>query len=255
MIECLHWEMFYNCNYNCSYCYEKQLKDYDLKKININSLKKTAQKIKEFMKYNNICKIGILGGEVFILKKEDFIEILNILNTEELKEIEIVTNLSKPIEYYIDVINIFKNKKIILTCSFHYEQTDIHTFLSKIFNLKDTKALIQIQLTLFNKTKKFVKILQYFSKKIKVKVHFVKKFDFENGAPKRATVSKNPNFGKYCEQSYITIRNNKIVATCFEQEIVNDFLSLDISKKLNYKIICKNDFCTLRDNNEYFEKI
>ena len=62
----IKWIVNNNCNYNCNYCFEK---DFRKKDININSIIKTAYKINEFIKINNINSIILLGGELFLLNK------------------------------------------------------------------------------------------------------------------------------------------------------------------------------------------
>ena len=93
----IKWIVNDNCNYNCSYCFEK---DFHKKDINIDSIIKTAYKVKEFIDKNNLTSIILLGGELFLLDEEVIFEILNILKNKNLN-LYIITNFSKEnfIEY------------------------------------------------------------------------------------------------------------------------------------------------------------
>ena len=92
------WEMFYNCNYNCSYCFQEHC---NLNVIDINKLKETSLKIKEFIIKNKINNLTLMGGEISILKLKDLLFILNVFRKLNI-DIEFFSKLqNKYIRFHI----------------------------------------------------------------------------------------------------------------------------------------------------------
>ena len=125
------WEMFYNCNYNCSYCFQEHC---NLNVIDINKLKETSLKIKEFIIKNKINNLTLMGGEISILKLKDLLFILNVFRKLDI-DIEFFSNFSAKNSYYLNVINFLKNETIVFFFSFHYEKVSEKEFFEKLEDL------------------------------------------------------------------------------------------------------------------------
>ena len=69
----LKWIITNKCNYNCSYCFEKNFKGIELSNENLFL---TADKINEFMKINNLNTLVLLGGELFLLDTNIILKLL-----------------------------------------------------------------------------------------------------------------------------------------------------------------------------------
>ena len=143
------WEMFYNCNYNCSYCFQEH---YNLKNIDISLLKETSLKIKDFILKNEIKSLTFMGGEISILNLKDLLFVLNPFRKLDIN-IEFFTNFSADNSYYLNIINFLNNENIIFFLSFHYEKISknnffkkIEDFLKKISNKRNIKIFINVVL-------------------------------------------------------------------------------------------------------------
>ena len=152
----IKWIVNDNCNYNCSYCFEK---DFHKKDINIDSIIKTAYKVKEFIDKNNLTSIILLGGELFLLDEEVIFEILNILKNKNLN-LYIITNFSKENFIYKKVYDFAKENfnKVEYKFSFHDEYITIKDFFNKVedFLNESKSAKIKLQFTLLIRTEKYL---------------------------------------------------------------------------------------------------
>jgi len=143
------WEMFYNCNYNCSYCFQEH---HNLKNIDISRLKETSLKIKDFILKNEIKSLTFMGGEISILNLKDLLFVLNPFRNLDIN-IEFFTNFSADNNYYLNIINFLNNKNIVFFLSFHYEKISeniffkkVEDFLKKISNKCNVKIFINVVL-------------------------------------------------------------------------------------------------------------
>lgn len=130
----------YNCNYNCSYCFQRNTRKIsEIENISIinKKLLKTAFKVvklfndEQFSKlYNNT--IQIIGGEPTLYDLNNVFKIL--LTSKNIKNIRIFSNMSAPAIVYKKIINICKanNSKLELSCSFHPEKVSLKEFSDKI---------------------------------------------------------------------------------------------------------------------------
>lgn len=128
----LMWEVFADCNYNCKECYQKAFKNNAVfNSADASKIIESSIKVNNFININNVKKIGLLGGELSLLRKEDLVTIINNFHNAK---IELYTNYFRDNNYYIYIL---KNvKDIILFLSFHEnEKNNIYDYFKKIINL------------------------------------------------------------------------------------------------------------------------
>lgn len=165
------WMLFKHCNYNCSYCLEKNLiRD----KKSIDELKKIADKI-YYIYSKNLFKfdcLSLLGGEISLLNLEDFKYIFNNFNNIQDLKLEYITNFSADNNYYLELVKFFNIKEIILKLSLHTEFISIEDFFKKILllnfllqknNINNVKIKIEYVLTK-NNCKNIDKIISWYKK-------------------------------------------------------------------------------------------
>jgi len=101
----LEFILTYKCNYNCSYCYQKE----DRKNQFNISLKNFEIYIKFFKKFFNKLNITLMGGELSI--NDNYLKYFNYLNQnpQKIYKINFTTNFSNPEFIY----KLYKFKNII----------------------------------------------------------------------------------------------------------------------------------------------
>jgi MoaA/NifB/PqqE/SkfB family radical SAM enzyme len=116
-----NWEISYNCNYRCTYCdvWRKEEEE-------INRWKEIWDDI--FEKYW-CCHIRFSGGEPTVYP--NFIDLVAMLL--EKHTIDITTNLSFDIQYFVDNI---KPEGVSISSSYHPESIEFKEFLDKVLFLK-----------------------------------------------------------------------------------------------------------------------
>jgi len=128
------WKMTNWCNYRCSYCYmannvknavENTPKE-NLLTIakNIDNLAKTYFPEKPFM-------LHLIGGEVGYF---NLIEVLEQIESKQLKKVLIVTNLSSSLDYWLRLRDYCENRgcEFTITASMHLEFCDPDEFMQKL---------------------------------------------------------------------------------------------------------------------------
>ena len=129
------WMMFPYCNYNCNYCFQKEVY-FGNEKINIEELKKRANKIYDYCNINNILKLDVFGGEPTILDYSEIIYIFEKFLNDKKITFGIITNFYRDIDYFFNLMKAFKNNCCFyITCSFHEEFTTQALFFKKILKL------------------------------------------------------------------------------------------------------------------------
>lgn len=98
----------YKCNFNCDFCYLKDLDKSNL--LNLNTLKKQLKELS--IKYI-IANIDIYGGQIFLLQDEYLKQLFNIC-FKYVQNIYLVTNMSIKKDW------IFRHKNIIISTSWDY---------------------------------------------------------------------------------------------------------------------------------------
>lgn len=127
------WEMTKYCNYNCSYCYQKETHEKEFP--NIENLKNCAIDIADMLKRhktNKLKQLSLIGGEVSVLPLDEIIKPI----ISQIDILNIVSNGSGNLEKVIKLV-LDSNKKIIIVLSFHEEFTTIEKFISKANILKE----------------------------------------------------------------------------------------------------------------------
>lgn len=161
----LVWEMFYNCNGNCSYCFQRERRDNKIP-IDVNKLKEASLKIKEFIIKNKIDRISLAGGEISILKNEDLKQIINSFVDIDNLEICIITNFFRSVEYYSNLIKGF-TKKINFSLSYHVK--DMKGFFDKVENFIKCSPNADVSINYVMESRLETKKFFYFFNKLKKK--------------------------------------------------------------------------------------
>lgn len=146
------WRLTEWCNYSCSYCLrmnkdkphkgEREGMVHRDRFADENMAIACAPEINRII--NEVAvptKINLIGGEVtfFDLKK-----IISLIDSKYLKRVNITTNFSNSLEYYVDFAKYLHSRGVSLSISisFHDEYTDIEKFAKKVYDFKEaTKDL------------------------------------------------------------------------------------------------------------------
>lgn len=270
----IKWIVNDNCNYNCSYCFEK---DFHKKDINIDSIIKTAYKVKEFIDKNNLTSIILLGGELFLLDEEVIFKILNILKNKKLN-LYIITNFFKENSVYKKIYNFAKENfnKVEYKFSFHDEYITIKDFFNKVedFLNENKSAKVKLQFTLLIRTEKYLQdflnnINTLKSKGYDVSEHIEKAYFFvddrkeisfsntKTKLPKTFDINRKKilaeelfkngpldNYGANCYQPFFHLENNILYSHCYGRVITNDFLNYE-SEMINNNFVCNRHSCLI----------
>lgn len=133
-----NWQTFFDCNYNCSYCIQKnKTKNNETKEERYQRLLRQATQIKSLI--NNlepeydIITLTFLGGEISLLTVDEVKHIFDNLLTDRLVKVRIITNLSASISWYKEVLYYLKDHNIafFIIASFHEEYANVNTFFDK----------------------------------------------------------------------------------------------------------------------------
>ena len=240
----LVWEMFYNCNNNCSYCFQRERKDNKIP-IDVNKLKETSLKIKNFIIKNKIDIISLAGGEVSILKNEDLKQIINNFVDIDNLEICIITNFSRSVEYYSFLIKDFA-KKINFSLSYH--EKNINCFFDKVENFIkcSPNADVSINYVMENRleTKKFFYFFSRLKKKYKtLKLHLIIKMQPLYNKEKSNFYGFDQN-----KEKIFKLLNDKNISECIGWQ---SKLEIEYANSRKQKLIERD---LLKDGEEYLIK-
>jgi len=136
------------CNYHCPYCMQGNKPKKDTNSILIEKISKEINKI--------ICKLKqqgknidfhLIGGEVSIYDIKNLI--LKNIDLSNIYRFSMVTNLSRSVEYYKELLNYLKENKvnIRIKASFHPTEVSEENFINKIKSLKDYNIIPSLLLT------------------------------------------------------------------------------------------------------------
>lgn len=133
------WYMTGWCNYSCPYCINSQMRcpwiDESIiinRAININKLLNNNFP-------NNKISLKLLGGEVTYYNLQSILDKISKLN-----KVSLITNLSQPIEYFIDLAKYLDKREIkfVLICSKHEQNKDFDTkFITLSKKLRELNTL------------------------------------------------------------------------------------------------------------------
>lgn len=150
----LSWEMFSDCNYNCSKCFQNSYRNKSI--INFKEIDKliyNSKKVYDLYKINNFRRIEIIGGEITLLSSENLIKILSIFENEKNLIINLYSNFSREENYFFPIIDKFCNlKRLELTLSFHEEKISLNEYVKKLNKLLE-----------YTKNKQNVKVIMQFT--------------------------------------------------------------------------------------------
>ena len=261
----LKWIVTNRCNYNCSYCFEKNFKSIELSN---NNLFLTANKINKFMKINNLNSLILLGGELFLLDTNIILKLLEILKG---KKLYIITNFFQDNLIYKQIADFAKNnfKTFEYKFSFHDEYISLKDFFKKIDDFrKICNCNIKVQFTLDERTEKLLPEFELRCYKSKVIYHVEKAYTiygknrenvkFSNVKSKTSKtflidgkeikgdiLFKNgplDNYGTNCYQPFFHLESNKLYSHCYGRTITNDFLNYKI-EKIDFNFKCNRHSC------------
>lgn len=144
----IRWQITYMCNLSCHYCIQyKQRVDFNRELLFIEQKKNefTARKINSLIeqsKFKNV-HFSIVGGEASLFNIQGIME--NI-PTRKIKIFHFISNMTAPVEFYVNLSNYLKNRgcKFELLCSYH-EQTDLESFFKKAKEVKQTGAVVRCE--------------------------------------------------------------------------------------------------------------
>ena len=136
------WDIMYECNYNCTYCF---LNFEETK----NHFKTVYLKPQEWLRiwkdiYNRYgqCHMQITGGEPFVYP--EFIDLISGL--AKMHSFSISTNLSWNVNEFIAKT---QPEKIRIDAAFHPEFTNVDEFLNKLIKLKDSNYMTSVTMVAY----------------------------------------------------------------------------------------------------------
>ena len=132
------------CNYNCSYCIQKENKkvkntvreineQLDITTKNINLKLFSNEFFLSLIGY----QVGFIGGEPTLYNLPKFID--NLTYNKKLKQINITTNLSADISFFKQLYDISLKNDFVLNLkgSYHYDMINYNDFFNKLKQLKE----------------------------------------------------------------------------------------------------------------------
>ena len=263
----LKWIITNKCNYNCSYCFEKNFKGIELSNENLFL---TADKANEFMKINNLNTLVLLGGELFLLDTNIILKLLEILKGKQLR---IITNFFQDNFIYKKIADFSKDNFSFFEYKFSFndEYISLKDFFNKIDDFKKIcNCNIVVQFTLDKRTEKFLPEFEMRCCKSKVKYHIEKAYTLygknrenvvfanvkwkndktfliDGKKIKGEIIFKNgplDNYGAKCYQPFFHLENNVLYSHCYGRTITNDFLNY-IPEKIDFNFICNRHSCLI----------
>lgn len=232
-VKVLTWQLFSNCNYNCSYCFEHKS---DMLKYNLEELKAFSKKLYEFHKFYNLEWLDIFGGEVTLLKSKDLVSLLEPFKEEKNLQINITTNFSRENEYFKEIIDSMSNiKNIWFTTSCHLEHVKLEEFFNKVVNLLDMYSYAKNLRVRINKVVnknneeiayRMFRIVKALKKKYKIlSIEFAEEFSWN----KEGTITELYDSSSACEKYPEMISN-------FTQRHEYKFIFKDGTEKIGYNL-------------------
>lgn len=231
------WTMTNWCNYDCSYCYEKPVMvDKWQKENSMTSYKLVLNKLKNF---DAPFEIELVGGEPTLHKnlQEIFLKLCEIPNC---KKIELFTNLSRPLSYFI---NLNKPELSLLTicASFHPEHYE-EEFFEKLYKINKMKHLnIRVSVNISDNPEHWPITLNLLNKLIENKIEYGLHWLHENSV-------WNAKYTNECFETFHKFETLDDIRYTYEfEDTIQQMTSLQIYNKNLHKF--KGYKCTPR----YFE--
>lgn len=200
----ISWKITEGCNYKCPYCIAScQGKKADPKE----NIEKIAKGI------NEICKeidkpilLHFVGGEPSLY---DLTNVLKIIDNDKIININVISNLSRPVKYWVDFIEYCKTRNIKPTLLFSYHPTecDKNIFLNKLKDLYEQSGYKFSVGLVFNNDNIELDVID-FIKNLKLKINMAKERDLNN---KCAIISpENEKIFKDVEDYNSLLRNKSL---------------------------------------------
>lgn len=158
----ISWQMTYWCNYKCEYCIQRRTKNVDRTFPNMPFLCEQASKINNAIEASDVTnfKLSLIGGEITYIDLKYLFD--NYLTSSKISRVHITTNLSRDIDYFIDIKNYFnqKNIKVKISPSLHLTQIkNLDDFINKAKYLKSRVELVVSEYNLHLLENAIVKLL------------------------------------------------------------------------------------------------
>lgn len=134
----LKWRLTEWCNYSCSYCLragKKMISNIDdtrNKDVDEKIVLETAPEVSRILDEIAVpVKINIIGGETTFLNLKS---IFSKITSKYFNKVNITTNFSNSLNYYIDLLHYLyeRNIELSLTASLHNEYVKIEDFVKKV---------------------------------------------------------------------------------------------------------------------------
>lgn len=159
----ISWQMTYWCNYNCEYCIQKGSKNNGKVFPNMSFLCQQALNINNTIEASDVTrfKLSLIGGEITYIDLKYLFD--NYLTSTKITKVHITTNLSRDIDYFIDITNYFneKNIKVKIVPSLHLTQIkNLDDFINKAKYLKSRVELVVSEYNLSLLENAIVKLLE-----------------------------------------------------------------------------------------------
>lgn len=225
----INWRLLYGCNYRCSYCFGQDVlskKDF----VPIEKLKNAVDNIFQIDK--SYYTFTLLGGEPTYYPH--FLELMRYIYSFDKKiSVLLISNSSKSIAYFEDILSCVGNNDFMLTFSVHFEYANIEHIKDLIVLFNKYKKIINIDLMLHPEY--FDKIKDYFNELIELRSTYIFQLALSE-------LREGPDFNKvdsrYTDNFFSWIDNSrkKILEIDFTKDLfrLNNFFFKEPYYKLSY---------------------
>jgi len=131
------WDIHYQCNYYCTYCFLHFEPETSCIKAKYLELQEWVDIWESMYKQYGFCQISITGGEPFTYP--NFIDLISVL--QKWHTFEFSTNLSWDTDEFMKKV---KPERVRINSSFHPEFVSVQDFINKVLFLRNNKYQISI---------------------------------------------------------------------------------------------------------------
>lgn len=205
----IKWRLFTQCNFHCSYCIAATTgnrTDYDPKELvdKEESLCKAARDLSTVLDtvYTDIDRVQLelIGGEVTLINLKN---ILNNIKTNKLWRVQITTNFSRTVDYYIDLADYLASRDIefSLSCSWHYAYMSLSDYIAKLAQVKPYCRILLAEMVSTSTSQNHIPEFTASCKKLgipfKVDIDSRSKKGYVNRSNLKCTVDRNTGKPRY----------------------------------------------------------
>ena len=243
----ISWYITGWCNYNCPYCINSDLRcNWIDESVIIQRAENLNNLINNNLKDKNI-SLKLLGGEVTYYSLERILDKIT-----KLDKVSLITNLSQPVEYFIDLAKYLDKREIkfVLICSKHEQNKDFdNKFIMLSKKLRELNTLTGRKFAFFEPQLNVVVDDNFDWKTLDIFVN--------NGI-----IKINPTVKRDLNEKNIEIKNSTLLKIKNFKEEQEKFV-INKTKKLSYRVIfndCEKDFnsalslTNYLDNNGFLSK-